>query len=99
MSNTGSKTLTISVMQKEFQVACPEGEEESLLLGSSAKFNRGVNICASILRAIFPAQTAWLTGRIVKRLANFEKTRPKPLRDRAQRRSLNKAYVQHRDVI
>ena len=31
MSNTGSKTLTISVMQKEFQVACPEGEEESLL--------------------------------------------------------------------
>jgi hypothetical protein len=35
----------------------------------------------------------------VKRLANFEKTRPKPLRDRAQRRSLNKAYVQHRDVI
>ena len=31
MSNSGSKTLTISVMQKEFQVACPEGEEESLL--------------------------------------------------------------------
>jgi len=31
MSNTGSKTLTISVMQKEFQVACQEGEEESLL--------------------------------------------------------------------
>jgi len=52
-----------------------------MLLGSSAKFNRGVNICASILRAIFPAQTAWLTGRIVKRLANFAKARPKPLRD------------------
>ena len=31
MSNSGSKTLTISVMQKEFQVACPAGEEESLL--------------------------------------------------------------------
>ena len=31
MSNSGSKTLTSSVMQKEFQVACPEGEEESLL--------------------------------------------------------------------
>ena len=31
MSNSGSKTLTISVMQKEFQVACPEGEEEPLL--------------------------------------------------------------------
>ena len=31
MSNSGSKTLTISVMQKEFQVACPEGEEAALL--------------------------------------------------------------------
>ena len=31
MSNSGNKTLTISVMQKEFQVACPAGEEESLL--------------------------------------------------------------------
>ena len=25
-----SKTLTISIMNKEFQVACPEGEEEAL---------------------------------------------------------------------
>ena len=25
-----SKTLTISIMNKEFQVACPDGEEEAL---------------------------------------------------------------------
>ena len=31
MGKTGSKTLAITVMNKEFQVACPEGEEEALL--------------------------------------------------------------------
>ncbi len=30
-----SKTLTISIMNKEFQVACPEGEEEALQRAAS----------------------------------------------------------------
>lgn len=31
MNDSASNTLTISVMKKEFQVACPKGEEEALL--------------------------------------------------------------------
>jgi cell division protein ZapA len=31
MSDSDSKTLSISIMQKEFQVACPADEEEALL--------------------------------------------------------------------
>jgi cell division protein ZapA len=30
MGKTDSKTLAITVMNKEFQVACPKGEEEAL---------------------------------------------------------------------
>jgi cell division protein ZapA len=36
MSDSDSKTLSISIMQKEFQVACPADEEEALL--RSAKY-------------------------------------------------------------
>ena len=30
MTNPSTQTLTVTIMQKEFQIACPEGEEDAL---------------------------------------------------------------------
>ena len=35
MSNPRTHTLTVTIMQKEFQVACPEGEEDALRRAAS----------------------------------------------------------------
>ena len=30
MTNPSTQTLTVTIMQKDFQIACPQGEEEAL---------------------------------------------------------------------